>query len=49
MGENRGEIIAILEKIAKEVREDPEVAERAKELQRESVLTEEELRRRITI
>jgi hypothetical protein len=49
MGENRGEIIEILEKIAKEVREDPKVAEQAKELQRESVLTEEELRRRITI
>jgi len=49
MGEKREEIIVILEKIAKEVREDPEVAARAEKLQRESVLTEEELRRRITI
>jgi len=45
----REKIIAILEKIGKEVREDPEVATRAEELQRESVLTEEELKRRITI
>ena len=35
----REEIIAILEKIGKEVRGDPEVAVRAEELQRESVLT----------
>ncbi|RLJ02273.1 MAG: hypothetical protein DRP10_01875 [Candidatus Aenigmatarchaeota archaeon] len=45
----REDIIAFLERIAKEVREDPEVAARAEELQRESVLTEEELKRRITI
>jgi len=45
----REEIIATLEKIGKEVREDPEVAARAEKLQRESVLTEEELKRRIAI
>lgn len=45
----REDVIAVLKRILKGAREDPEVAERAKELQRESVLTEEELRRKVTI
>ncbi len=50
MGKNREEIITILESIAKEVEDDPKVAELAEEDQRKyGTLTEEDLRKTFTI
>lgn len=50
MGKKREEIIAILEKIAKEVEDDPKVAELAEEDQRRyGTLTEEDLKKTFTI
>ena len=50
MGKNREELIAVSEKIAKEVEEDPKVAELAEEDQRKySSLTEGDLGKTFTI
>ncbi|KAF5412421.1 MAG: hypothetical protein C5S38_08350 [Candidatus Methanophagaceae archaeon] len=50
MGKEEEEIIATLEKIAKEVGDDPNVAELAEEDQRKyGTLTEEDLRKTFTI
>ena len=50
MGKNREEIIAILEKIAREVEDDPKVAELAEEDQRKyGSLTEGDLGKTFTI